>query len=250
MSYSYPEDNEHLFAVIFAVAGTDKDQFIPVVWNNVAHTFAALKNNGFADDNIYILFNDGSPDGIGTHFPKLDLNNDEEHDILENVVCNKGNLEDIFDNLKEVMDDDDLLFMYSYTHGYKIDQFNNKTKLGLWNDEIYDSELASMVEKVDCSELIYINEACHGGGIVDDFAGIHQTVVTPVEWGKSILNPGDEVEELGYTPYSYAIITALRGEHPKSNTEPWFFEYSLGNHPTLNEYEIFDHLDGDFNPDM
>ena len=126
----YPETNEHLFAVLFAVseaAGYD----YPYIWNNLSHTYVALKNNGFPDENIYILFKDGVPLGDGTDFPSLNLDNDNDNEIMEDIICNIDNLDNIFTNiLKDDMDEDDLLFIYSWTHGCKF-RSNRPPQTGL-----------------------------------------------------------------------------------------------------------------------
>ncbi|HID93476.1 MAG TPA: hypothetical protein EYP60_05200, partial [bacterium (Candidatus Stahlbacteria)] len=249
LTFTYPEENEHLFAVLFATTGTSQTT-TPYIWNNLSHMYSALKNSGYPDTNIYILFHTGIPLGDSTHFPKLDLNNDGNNDILENVVCNVNNLDSIFkDVLKPKMGYDDLLFVYSHTHG-TMGSDTNDTYLELWEKEpLHDTVLAPMIEQVKYSELVYINEACHGGGIIDNFSGVHQTVITPVEWALSIFNDGNKVEDLGFTPYSYALITTLRGEHPFHKSTPWLRGPEVGKDTSLNNYLFFDHVSQDFKPD-
>lgn len=230
-------DNEHLFAVLF---GVDR------CWHAFSHLYSSLREQGYPRDNIHVLFNDG--DTANPNIVSLDLDNDGNYDI-PNKLCTKENLEDIFENLEEEMGVDDLLFIYSNSHGVKGD--TGQTKLLLWEyDTVCDYDMETMVQGIDYSELIYIVHSCNAGGFSDNFDEPHQTVICLVEWGIPYAGNSPTFDNTGMQPFDYGIFTALRGFHPKSIDEPWNKGEQIGEYDNLPSLiKTLDSTEVDFDPD-
>ncbi len=227
-------ENGHLYAVLFAVDAN---------WHALSHLYSALRELGFPHENIYVLFNDGDPSN--PYMINPDLDGDGSDDIM-NELCTRDNLHDIFIQLEDIMHDDDLLFMYSISHGEKYAE--NGTRLKLWNyDLLYDSDLASMVHLIPYSHLIYFVTACHAGGMIDDFDNPHESVISVVNcnnyyWGNVTVS-----ENTGMFPFDYGIITAIRGFHPLDKDHPYIPDKPIGEKEDINS--IIPYIDFDINPD-
>jgi hypothetical protein len=73
-----------------------------------------------------------------------------------------------------------------------------------------------MVEDFDCSEMIFVIDACFSGGFVEELESNHRTIQTCTN-GEMVMIIN---KELGYNYLTYAYATALKGYHPNIG-EPW-----------------------------
>jgi hypothetical protein len=79
-----------------------------------------------------------------------------------------------------------------------------------------DDELATMVEDFNCSEIIFVIDACFSGGFIEELEGNHRTIQTCTN-GAMVMTIN---KLLGYNYLTYAYGTALKGYHPNIG-EPW-----------------------------
>ena len=102
------KENCDLFAVLFL--GDDGGS--GVFWSPMSHLYCALIEQGYPEENIFVLSYDGTA-SPQTNI-SLDLNNDGVDDILD-IVCNVDNLGDVFSDVKDLMDDDGIYsFLFSH----------------------------------------------------------------------------------------------------------------------------------------
>lgn len=83
-------------------------------WNVVVQMYSTLKEKyGFNDNNIYLLNTDGiNPDGLSS-------------EIIIDYPARKSYVENIFIQLANMMDEDDILFLLVYDHGSGYYGLNN-----------------------------------------------------------------------------------------------------------------------------
>ena len=230
-------ENSNLYAVVFAVGN---------YWHGISHLFSTLKEKGFKQDNIYVLLEDGNPNN--SLILDMDLNNDGIDDILENTICNYNSLDSIFNILKTKMTNEDILFLYSMSHGEQTDTING-LKLNLWNHSpILDSQLAAMIEPINFSQLIYFVLSCHSGGMLDNFNKPHQTIITCVDLESYYFGNAFVKSNTGMSPFEYGTITSLRGFHPAGKDEPWNQGEKIGDYENISSIIPYITSD-DINPD-
>jgi hypothetical protein len=211
----------------------------PFRWPDLSHIYCGIKRNyGFMDENIFVLSGSGviNPDSVS---PNLD------GDLIYpdfDGPCKKDSIEAVFNHLKYVMTNEDILFVYATTHGETKGQ--NLSFLRLWDyDTLYDYELASLVADIECSQKIFCLDACYSGGFVDNLEGDHTIIQTCVD-GQ---NPSWIGTEFGFTDMSLWWGTAIRGYYPKNKLRPWEDWFKIGENDSLFLISNIDSTD--YNPD-
>jgi hypothetical protein len=182
-------------------------------WNDLSHMYSALKRNGFSDDNIFVF----KPSYTDTTYWQGDLDKDQIHPNDFDGDCTYENIENTLENLKETLNENDIFYFYCSTHGDTTDEAGNSSLI-LQNGEnvLNDDELAAMVQDFNCSEMIFVIDACFSGGFVEELESNHRTIQTCTNGEMMmILN-----KKLGYNYLTYAYATALKGYHPVIG-QPW-----------------------------
>jgi len=235
-------ENNHLFAVMFT-GGELNSGDNTIFWNALSHMYCGLIEHGFPKDQIFVLSADG--DTLQTN-PSLDLNNDTIIDILEKP-CSKENLDSVFRNLQNVMDDGDMLYVFVTTHGDLNLSNPGESCFLLWSQEqLWDYEFAEMLDSINCAQMIFNLWACHSGGFADNLNYLQnndakKTILTCTDWFHIIPRTGIN-SELTMDKYNYLVCTALRGWHPdRANNAPWVAKYPIGSDPFFAE--LFDTIE-------
>lgn len=210
--------NDGKYAVLFC--GGDHHDLTPM-WNALSHSYCSLIENGYMKENIYVLSCDGST-GSGSNL-KMDLDNDSVPDILP-IVCNSSNLDSIFNHLSLIITESDILYVFVTTHGNNntFPSYSNDVSFVLWNDELLDDDFASMLERINCSQMIINLYSCFAGGFVQELLDMNnnsrKTILTCIDG----LNPYRRFHhDLKMDVYNYFACSALRGGYPALN-EPWY----------------------------
>jgi len=187
--------------------------YMDLRWNDLSHMYSALKLNGFTDENIFVFVPEEAENW------DHNLNQDDNEDDFDGY-CTYDNIENTLSELQSTLTEKDIFFFYCSTHGGYEDSVSGDSYLILQNDEkvMKDNELESMVQGFNCSEMIFVIDACFSGGFVPELEGNHRTVQTCTnknEW--MLVEPS-----LGYNFLTYAYATALKGYHPyKDPFQPW-----------------------------
>ena len=181
-------------------------------WNDCSYFFATLKQNGFLNDNIYVLMSDGTDPAVdradGVSSP-LDLNNDGRDDI--GYSATKADLTIVFNELADKLGPDDLLFIFSTDHGgngpdnpFPYDQPD--VVLYLWGEYITGDELAVEVNKVNAGVIAGVFEQCFSGGIVEKLKAPNRVLMSASRWWE--LSYAME-PDYNYDEFSYLTTKAL-----------------------------------------
>lgn len=240
------QENPHLYAVLFSGYGGNEER---PFWNHLSHMYCALLEKGFPAANIFVLSGDGTVGSDPSQNHSNNLDNIGGDDI-KNVPCSIAELSSIFQQLEQTLSDDDLLFVFATTHGTLGSGVGSSNLVLHEEQEMSDIVFASMLEDINCSQIIAPIYACHAGGMVDDL--LIQTNNTkrmsfgPVEYYQGYLRLGPFIDAYGMDVFPYFLITAFRGYHPSDKLTPWYYDEAVGTFPAGGVPPLDN---GDFNPD-
>jgi hypothetical protein len=200
------------YAVIIS-GGWNQFSNYPRYWNDCALFFTTLKNYGFLDDHITVLFADGTnpavdrSDGISS---PLDFDGDSVPDIKYSAT--RANIATVFNQLAATLGPDDILYIFTTDHGGNQDgndaPYNTpNVVLYLWGEIINGDELAAEVNKVATPRAVLgIFEQCFSGGMVEKLAGSNRVVMSASRWWELSYAMGPDYT---YDEFSYYVTTAL-----------------------------------------
>jgi len=124
--------------------------------NSTSMAYKLLKNNGYAGENIYYLFE-----------------SDKEPNVDYEATI--GNFKKVIEELQEKAGKADTIVLFLIGHGtYR--GTNSYYTLNGYN--LSDVEMASMFKNVKRDNLIFVFSPCNSGGFVDDLSGENTVVIT------------------------------------------------------------------------
>jgi len=199
------------YAVIIS-GGWNQWSNYPRYWNDCAFFFNTLKQYGFLDDNITVLFADGTdpavdrPDGRSS---PLDFDGDGVPDIRYSAT--KANITLVFNQLAATLGPNDILYIFTTDHGGAQDgnaapYSTPDVVLYLWGEMITGDELAAEVNKVTAKAVAGIFEQCFSGGMVEKLAGTNRVVMSASRWWELSYAMGPDYT---YDEFSYYVTAAL-----------------------------------------
>lgn len=209
-------------------------------WNELKTTYTALKARGLSDDNIYVIYADGTPRdnsvvvdysatkaNLATAFAAVAakstdgsriyiMTNDHGGGFSTRVVGDVqiGNYGGVLDSNN---DENDNLSEATYKvdmngDGDKNDIFSVDEILNLWGQAITDDEFAADVNKITkYSTMIIQMEQCFSGGFVNDLAGPNRIIMsactdTECSWAKG--------PDWLWNEFTYYYLSAWTGSKP------------------------------------
>ncbi|MFP5258680.1 MAG: C13 family peptidase [Acidobacteriota bacterium] len=203
-------DASHRYAVIIS-GGYDQANNHIRYWNDCAYFFTTLKNNGFLQDHIYVLFADGTDPAIDNSLGEnsnVDLNGDTVADI--GYSATKANITAVFNELAGKLGSQDILYLFTTDHGGAGDDnpspyANSNVVLYLWNESITNTEFAAEVNKVTTKATVAIFEQCYSGGMIEPLKGPNRVLMSAARfWELSYsMNSGE------YDEFSFYVTQAL-----------------------------------------
>ena len=194
---------------------------------------------GFDEDDIYVL---------------VTLEDDlEEPEIFDPGIIDyestEENLQLVLNNLKNVMNEDDLFFFCIIDHG-------NSNGFELYSDWVTADEFAGYVNGIP-GELIFILQPCGSGGLIDELSGENRIIGTSVKADESegswmgkftmgLIFLGDIDEEIGNQDGNVSIEEAhhyaARYVYENYGVHSLIDDNAdkVGHHYTSNGYDIDD----------
>ncbi len=231
-----PTKTNNKYAILIS-GGIRKEDNYARYWNDLYYMYSILKEYGFTDNNIYVLYADGN---IPSNTNCKDPENIKapKQDIID-YSATRSKLETVFDELANKMTDNDLLFIYTTNHGGFIDSNGNNGQeawessiLWLWgaNEYVTDSEFAGnnylgKITKYRC--IIIVMEQCYSGGFIDDIDTKPNCVIL-TSCGVNEKSYGCDTEGK-YDEFSYHFMNAL------SRRTPYWEKYSRINADKNND---------------
>lgn len=203
-------DASHRYAVIIS-GGYDQANNHIRYWNDCAYFFTTLKNNGFLQDHIYVLFADGTDPAIDNSLGEnsnVDLNDDTVADI--GYSATKANITAVFNELAGKLGSQDILYIFTTDHGgaggdNPSPYANSNVVLYLWNESITNTEFAAEVNKATTKATVAIFEQCFSGGMIEPLKGPNRVLMSAARfWELSYsMNSGE------YDEFSFYLTEAL-----------------------------------------
>ena len=143
------------YAIIASGASYDNQHY---AWflNSTSMTYKLLKNNGFADEDIYYLFESA-----------------EESNVDYQATI--GNFKKVIGELQEKAGNSDTLVLFLIGHGTYRGTNSYYTLKGY---NLSDVEMMSMFKNVKRDKLIFVFSPCNSGGFIDDLSGRNTVVIT------------------------------------------------------------------------
>lgn len=211
--------NPHLYAVF--ICGRDEYIF----WNDVSAVYSTLINYyGYSRDHIFVLYAGGPNSNIimGNDLDG-DLYCDIDSDAHKNTIINT------FSVLQATLTPEDELFVFINDHGNTL---NGNSYIYLpSNEHLYDTELASYVANINCSQMIYLLAQCYSGGFINDLMNITNVMCknryvytaandNELSYHERWITGGIHGNSGAFFEFVYYWNAAVRGWYP-STTEPW-----------------------------
>jgi hypothetical protein len=143
------------YAIIASGASYDSKHY---AWflNSTAMAYKILKNNGYADEDIYYLFESAKE-------PNVDYQATIE------------NFKKVIEELRQKSGKTDTILLFLIGHGaYR--GTNSYYILNGYN--LSDIEMAGMFKNVERDKLVFVFSPCNSGGFIDDLSGKNIVVIT------------------------------------------------------------------------
>lgn len=145
---------------------------------DLKHVYKTLKSYNYTDDDIFVLYYNGS---------QLDLDGDGQWDDVD-YACTKQNLINVFDSLRNIVQDNDVVFFYATNHGNREDVNKNDgvdtVLIWLYNyEKLYNYELFAYLDSLDLTEpisviRIVLLQPCFSGGFIKNLMNLPYVSVT------------------------------------------------------------------------
>ncbi len=219
-------------------------------WNETKATYNLLKDAGYTDANIYVLYADGVARDAG---------------MTVDYAATKANITTVFNALAEKMGDNDTLFIMTTDHGGgfarlpidathpagmyggvvdtngdeadaiseaafnldinsdgdKTDTLGIDETLWLWNGTtITDDEFRTELNKLThYFRMVIVMEQCFSGGFIGDLLGPRRVIMTAAnESQPSWARKDPTTNNYTYDMFMYHFLAALRGSTPDYGT--------------------------------
>ena len=203
-------DASHRYAVILS-GGYDRYNNHIRYWNDCAYFFNTLLANGFLQQNIYVLFADGTDPAVDNSAganSKTDFNNDGTPDI--GYSATKANITTVFNELAGKLGSQDILYIFTTDHGGagagNVNPYpTTDVVLYLWHENITNTAFAAEVNKVTTKATTAIFEQCFSGGMIEPLKANNRVLMSAARfWELSYsMNSG------AYDEFSYYATQAL-----------------------------------------
>ncbi len=207
------------YAVLISgdLAETGFDEF----WNDVVLMREALLQNGFADNDICILYGNGADFfSAGRPNPRY-----RPSPAITDFAANSTGVQTVFNGLANgtgglpQVTDDDLLFVWTFDHGGGPPCCGAQTTLGLMDGGMQDSVLAALVNQVPHAFRVVCMQQCHSGGFLNDLQSDRTVILTAcasAEHASRADSPAEN-EVVGGVAYhhgefNYYLYAALTGQ--------------------------------------
>lgn len=242
--------NDHLYAVLITETDT-KEQ-----WKDISAVYNTLINvYGYKKENIYVFYEDGTSDqDYGNDLDGFEPSNDID------FPANYNNIHETFQYMSgeltgnsEIpeLQTNDQLFILTDGHG---NGSNGNSYVYLNDGILNDTELASWVSEIKCSQMIFHIQQCRSGGFIDDLSGLSNVECVNREVHAACGSDENSVSEVwvtfegsgqphlstvNFTEYLFYWNAAARGYFPDFD-QPWLniMEYTVG------EFPLEDHVPG------
>lgn len=196
---------------------TDDDSMIHSEWwYDLVLQYKMLKENGFKDDKIYVLYGNGTD--FDTAHPEYNSITQFGHTITDMAV-NKANIQSIFNTLNCKVKKGDFLYVWWMGHGGSSgpDWCNLSMFISNTGEVVTDTELSTYINNVSkYRKRTVAIMTCHSGGMVDNMntAGNKTVSLTSSTCAESSYDAPVTCDGILHAEFNYTLPNALRLKNP------------------------------------
>lgn len=197
-------------------------------WYDLVSQYQLLKDHGFEDGNIYVLYGTGTDFVSGNH--KYNSARRFGHSITKaaanatDAAVTKANIEGVFKELNGKVTKNDHLYVWWMGHGSSLprDPCYLSLFIGYTDEHVHsldDEELSKYIGLVsNYKKRTIAIMTCHSGGFIDDMSIVDNKTVTLVsskceESSYSYVN-SSACDDIFHAEFNYTLTNALRQKDP------------------------------------
>ncbi len=185
-------------------------------WYDLVLQYQALRDNGFDDEDIYVLYGDGSD--FNTAHNDYDANLLYGHTITDMAV-NKANIQSVFNTLSSKVGGRDHLYVWWMGHGGGSGPGSCNLSMAISNtgEHVTDTELASYISGISKYRKRTVDVmTCHSGGMLDNMniAGTETVTLASSTCPESSYSISTTCNGRPHAEFHYTIPNALREQTP------------------------------------
>jgi len=185
-------------------------------WYDLFLQYQALRDNGFDDEDIYVLYGNGND--FNTIHNDYNANLKYGHTITDMAV-NKANIQSIFNTLSSKVGGRDHLYVWWMGHGGGSGPGSCNLSMSISNtgEHVTDTELASYINGISNYRKRTVDVmTCHSGGMLDnmDIAGTDTITLTSSTCPESSYSISTTCNGRPHAEFHYTIPNALREQLP------------------------------------
>lgn len=185
-------------------------------WYDLVLQYKALKESGFSDDHIFVVYGDGTD--FATAHPEFDSTVQFGHPITD-LPMSKANVQAVFATVDSKMTRPGYLYVWWMGHGGGGGPTGCDLTMSISNtgETVSDAEFKSYIDTVTHYKKRSIAiMTCHSGGLVDNFssAGEKTVVLASSTCAESSYDAPTTCNGIVQAEFNYSEPTALRGQDP------------------------------------
>jgi hypothetical protein len=206
------------YAVLISTGNTTADNSLyhSEYWYDLFLQYQALRDNGFDDNKIYVLYGNGTD--FATAHADYDATAVFGHSITDKPVS-KANVQAVFNDLVSKVGSFDYLYVWWMGHGGGSGpgSCDLTMHIATTGETVTDAELATYMNAIGSYNKRSVTVmTCHSGGMLDNFntAGSNTLVLTSSTCPQYSSSTTTTCNHRGHAELNYTHPTALREKDP------------------------------------
>lgn len=185
-------------------------------WYDLFLHYKMLKENGFKDDKIYVLYGDGTD--FNTAYVNYNATTQFGH-VITDMAVNKANIQSIFNTLKGKVKNRDYVYVWWMGHGGGSGPGSCNLSMSISNtgEHVSDAELTNYINDVSKYRKRSVAVmTCHSGGMIDNMntAGNKTVVLTSSTCPQSSYDAPFTCNGMLHAEFNYTLPNALYLKNP------------------------------------
>lgn len=184
-------------------------------WYDLFLQYQALRDLGFKDENIYVLYGNGTD--FDTKYDDYNATKVFGHPITDRAVS-KANIAQVFTDLNPIVDSRDHLYVWWMGHGggSGTGQCDLSMLISNTGEFVSDTELAAYINTVAHYKKRTISVmTCHSGGMIDNMNAAARTVtLTSSTCVQSSYDAAATCNGRVHADFNYTEPNGLRQQNP------------------------------------
>lgn len=183
-------------------------------WYDLYLQYAMLREKGFKDQNIYVLYANGTD--FSTSHSDYDASANFGFSITD-MAMSKANVNAVFNSLASQVDGNDHLYVWWMGHGSGGSTCNTTMHIGTSSETMTDTELTAAINQVtNYGERVVTMMTCFSGGLVDnlDVSGTRTVVLTSSRCNQLSYDASATCNGIFHADFNYTLPNGLREQDP------------------------------------